>query len=85
MGVRGSTNHYLLNKIHHRHWLSQAQQAGLGAGVAQQLIEEVIEMTESVINKVRSSIAESFPMDVAEAIFTGMQIQTQKLIARTEC
>jgi hypothetical protein len=41
-------------------------------------------MTESVINKVRSSIAEPFPMDVAEAIFMGMQMQAQKLIARTE-
>lgn len=41
-------------------------------------------MTESVINKVRSSIVEPFPMDVAEAIFTGMEIQAQKLIARTE-
>ena len=77
-------NGNLLDKIHHRHWLSQAQQVGLCAGVAQQLINDVIEMTEFVINKVRSSIAEPFPMDVAEAIFTGMEMQAQKLLARTE-
>jgi serine/threonine-protein kinase HipA len=65
-----------IQKIHHRHWLSQAQQAGLGADIAEQLIREIIEMTESVINQVRSSNAEPFPMYVVEAIFTGMEIQS---------
>lgn len=84
MAVRGSSNHYLLDKIHYRHWLSQAQQAGLGADKAKELIGEIIEMTGSVINQVRSNITESFPMDVAESIFTGMEMQVRKLAARTE-
>ncbi|CAM3797618.1 type II toxin-antitoxin system HipA family toxin [Polynucleobacter brandtiae] len=84
MAVCGSTNNYLIDKIHRRHWLSQAQQAGLGANKAEQLIREIIKMTESVINQVRSNIAEPFPMDVAEAIFMGMEIQARKLADRTE-
>ncbi|WP_293599308.1 type II toxin-antitoxin system HipA family toxin [Polynucleobacter sp. 35-46-11] len=84
MAARGSTNHYLLDKIHRRHWLSQAQQAGLGAGVAQQLIEEIIEMTQSVINQVRSTISEPFPMAMAESIFTGIKMQARKLASRIE-
>lgn len=82
MAVRGSTNHYLLDKIHYRHWLAQAQQAGLGADVARQLIKEVIETTGSVINQVRSSIAEPFPLDVADSIFAGMEEKVQILAAQ---
>jgi serine/threonine-protein kinase HipA len=84
MAVRGSTNHYLLDKIHYRHWLAQSQQAGLGADVARQLIGEVIEMTGFVINQVRSSITGPFPMDVAESIFTGMEMQVRRLAAKIE-
>lgn len=82
MAVRGSTNHYLLDKIHYRHWLAQSQQAGLGADVARLLIGEVIEMTEFVINRVRSSIAGPFPMDVAESIFTGMEEKVKILASQ---
>lgn len=82
MAVRGSTNHYLLDKIHYRHWLAQSQQAGLGADVARQLIVEVIEMTGFVINQVRSSIKEPFPMDIAESIFTGMEEKVQILASQ---
>ena len=82
MAVRGSTNHYLLDKIHYRHWLAQAQQAGLGADVAQQLIGEVIEMTGFVINQVRTSITGPFPMDVAESIFMGMEEKVQMLASQ---
>ncbi|HBK43620.1 MULTISPECIES: type II toxin-antitoxin system HipA family toxin [unclassified Polynucleobacter] len=82
MAVRGTTNHYLLDKIHYRHWLAQAQQAGLGANVARQLIGEVIEMTGFVINQVRASITGPFPLDVADSIFTGMEEKAQVLASQ---
>jgi serine/threonine-protein kinase HipA len=43
------------------------------------LIEEVVESTESVISIVSNLLPEDFPMDIAEAIFTGMRSQTAKL------
>jgi hypothetical protein len=83
-GARRGPYHYLLDKIHYRYWLAQSQQAGLRADVARQLIAEVIEMTGFVINQVRSSITGPFPMDVAESIFTGMEMQVKKLAAQIE-
>ncbi|MBS4095872.1 MAG: type II toxin-antitoxin system HipA family toxin [Sulfuricella sp.] len=79
MAVRGTTNHYLIEKIQRRHWIAQAQQVGLGAAAAEQLIEEVAGATESVIGEVGNLLPENFPMDVAEAVFNGMRRQSARL------
>ena len=81
MEVRGSTNHYLIENIRRRHWITQAQQVGLGAAAAEQLIAEVVEFTESVIGEVGKVLPDDFPMDVAEAVFSGMSRQSAKLAA----
>jgi serine/threonine-protein kinase HipA len=75
MAVRGSTNDYLIEKIQRRHWLAQAQQVGLGAAAAGQLIDEVIEAMESVIGEVGSLLPDGFPTDMAEDVFRGMKKQ----------
>lgn len=75
MAVRGSTNDYLLEKIQRRHWIAQAQQVGLGAAAAEVLIEEVIASTESVIGEVGELLPDDFPMDVADAVYSGMRRQ----------
>lgn len=81
MAVRGSTNHYLIEKIQRRHWIALAQQVGLGAAAAEQLIEELIASTESVIGEVAKLLLDDFPMDLAEAVFSGMRRQSAKLAA----
>ena len=81
MAVRGSTNYYLIDKILRRHWIAQAQQVGLGAKAGEQLVEEVIGRTASVIDEVGGLLSDGFPMDVAEAIFSGMRRQSARLAA----
>ena len=85
MAVRGSTNYYLIDKILRRHWIAQAQQVGLGAKIGEQLIEEVIGRTASVIDEVGSLLPDGFPMDVADAIFSGMRRQSARLASPTGC
>ncbi len=81
MAVRGSANHYLIEKIQRRHWIAQAQQVGLGAAAAEQLIENVVESTESVIGEVGNLLPDDFPMDMANVVFSGMRRQSAKLAA----
>jgi serine/threonine-protein kinase HipA len=81
MAVRGSTNYYLLDKIQRRHWISQARQVGFGALAAERLIEEVTESTESVIDTVCRLLPSDIPIDMAEAVFSGMRRQSAKLAA----
>lgn len=79
MAVRGSTNYYLIDKILRRHWIAQAQQVGLGAKIGEQLIDEIILRTASVIDEVSRLLPDDFPMDVAEAIFSGMRRHSTRL------
>jgi serine/threonine-protein kinase HipA len=79
MAVRGSTNHYLIEVIQRRHWIAQAQQVGLGAEAAEQLIEEITASTDAVINEVSKLLPDNFPADLAEAIFAGMKKHCAKL------
>lgn len=80
MAVRGSANYYLIDKIQRRHWIKQAQQVGLGAAAAERLIGEATESTESVIGAVGKLLPKDFPMDMAEAVFSGMRRQSAKLV-----
>jgi serine/threonine-protein kinase HipA len=73
MAVRGSTNHYLIDKI--QRW----QQVGLSAEMTEELLEEVISQTEAVIVRVSQMLPVDFPLDLAEAIFDGMKKQSLKL------
>jgi len=81
MAVRGSTNYYQIENIQRRHWISQAQQVGLGAEAAEQMIEEIIESTGAVIDEVNNLLPETFPIGIAEAIFSGMKKHCDKLAA----
>jgi len=79
MAVRGSSNHYLIEKIQRRHWTAQAQQVGLGARAAEQAIEEVIEATAGVIGRAGRLLPDDFPADLAEGVFGGMRRHCARL------
>jgi len=79
MAVHSKNNHYQIDKILYRHWLTQAEQVQLGADVATDLIEDIVRSTPQVINAVSKLLPKDFPVDVADSIFTGMQQQIQKL------
>ncbi len=79
MAVRGTNNYYLIDKIQRRHWIAQGRQVGLGADAVEQIIEEIIGSTEEVIGAVSKLLPSNFPMDLAEAIFSGMKKHCAKL------
>jgi serine/threonine-protein kinase HipA len=79
MAVRSKSNHYQLDRILSRHWIAQGQQVGLSAAEVERLIEEVVASTEGVIEAVSKLIPHDFPLDIAEAIFSGMRLQCAKL------
>ena len=60
---------------------AQAQQVGLGALVAERLIEEVVGATDAVINNVGTLLPNDFPMDVAESVFEGIRRHSVRLAA----
>ncbi|MDE1006606.1 MAG: HipA domain-containing protein, partial [Paraburkholderia fungorum] len=81
MAVRGSTNHYLIEKIQRRHWIEQAQQVGLGSDTAQNIIAEVVDATDHVISAVHGLVPSGFPDGLAESILGGIAKQRDRLAA----
>lgn len=81
MAVRGSENNYLIGQIRRRHWLAQGRQVGLSAGSVEEIIEELISSTETVLSEVVASLPVGFPADLADAILDGVRRQSRKLAA----
>lgn len=73
MAVRGSATHDLIDKIQRRHWIEQARQIGLGSETAQDIIAEVVDMTDRVIDEVSGQVPSGFPKGLAESILSGVR------------
>jgi serine/threonine-protein kinase HipA len=56
MAVRGTQNYYNMQQIHRRHWLSHANQVGLGAAAADVVIAEVLNSVEAVVALISAQI-----------------------------
>lgn len=80
MAVRASKPYYHLNQIQRRHWSAQAKQVGLGGALAEELITELIEQTDTVIEQASQLLPDDFPAQVAERIFEGLRSQRDKLV-----
>jgi serine/threonine-protein kinase HipA len=79
MGVRGDKNmHYRLREIMRRHWNTTARRNGLLDG-GEQIINEIIARTPSVIATVQALLPKNFPAAVAESIFNGLQKSAHQL------
>ncbi len=79
MAVRGKNRHYALREIFPKHWTAQGLRTGLTENDVSAAITAVADETERVIGEVSAAIPADFPMDVAEAIFTGMRAQSRRL------
>jgi serine/threonine-protein kinase HipA len=83
MAVRGKNVHYLLNQIQRRHWIAEGHRVGFSATDVDAMIDTLTARTDMVIDEVSSLLPEDFPMDVAAAIFQGMQRLSRKLAQST--
>lgn len=81
MAVRGSENHYLVQKIVLRHWCAMGKRVGLEQLVIYRIVESLVSRTEAVIEEVARQLPAEFPVDVADAIFTGLRTQGARLAA----
>jgi serine/threonine-protein kinase HipA len=79
MAVRGKNPHYVIGEIQRRHWIAQGKRVGLPEADVEAMIDELIARTPDVIDETSSILPESFPADVAEALFQGMRRFVRKL------
>lgn len=79
MAFRSTNAHYLLEKIQARHFVRLAEHCRIPRDSAIRVIETLIAMTPSVVDKAGASLPDGYPMDVFEAITTGLQWSADRL------
>lgn len=82
MAVRSKNVHYLINDIQRRNWIEQGQRTGLSIPAVEQMIDALTDLTAKVIDEVAALLPRSFPMDLAESVFIGMNRLNRKLARR---
>lgn len=82
MAVRSKNVHYLINDIQRRNWIEQGQRTGLSIPAVEQMIDALTDLTAKVIDEVAALLPRSFPMDLAESVFKGMNRLNRKLARR---
>jgi serine/threonine-protein kinase HipA len=83
MAVRGKNVHYLINQIQRRHWIAQGQRVGFSEADVEEMIGELTARTMDVIDEVSGLLPNDFPLDVAGAIFDGVQRLNRTLALST--
>jgi len=78
MAVQGNARHYRWAEIHYRHWIEMARRCGIGTE-APRMIDELLEMTPGVVDKVRNSLSAAFPELVASKILDGLTTSASTL------
>lgn len=79
MAVRGSSNYYPLYRIQRRHWISHGELTGLGRQQVESMIDDIIDRTAGIIERVSGLLPREFPPELAESIFEGMRQQCRRL------
>jgi serine/threonine-protein kinase HipA len=81
MAVRGRNAHYLISEIQRRHWIAQGRRVGLPEMEVEAMLDAIGTRTQGVIDEVSTLLPADFPIDVADAIFDGMQRFSKKLLS----
>ena len=71
MAFRTKNAHYALSHIQRRHFNGVAAKLGLGEN-AEDIIEEILQATPTVIDTVQSLLPDNFPTQVADSILQGV-------------
>lgn len=80
MALLGKNRHYLARSIQRRHFNSTAKKVGYGDS-AEPLIQEFIERTPAVVEKVRAALPAGFSEKVADKILDGVLTAARALDA----
>jgi serine/threonine-protein kinase HipA len=79
MAVYGANRHYEWSRIEPRHWVETGRRCGIAEETTRGLMNEIGEITESVLERVGQRIPSSFPNELQEAILSGVKSSARRL------
>ena len=78
MAVLGHNRHYLAHNVQRRHFNSTARAVGYGQDI-EHLLQDIVDRTPAVVEKVRGELPMGFSEKVAEKILAGLLTSAQAL------
>lgn len=84
MAARGKNAHWKMNDIQRRHWLAEGARHGVVTADGQSvetLLDDLVARTPEVIDQVRRSLPEGFPLQVSNSILLGLARASERLRA----
>jgi serine/threonine-protein kinase HipA len=79
MAVEGKSRHYRWADIRAHHWIETAKKCGVAD--MKRTVDEIVEQTPMVVDRVRSVLPDEFPAQIADAILGGV-IETSERAKR---
>jgi len=80
MGLKSTKGKkYHIDKIYPRHFIATAKQVGFDESLMLEVMNDIKEVTTSVIDDVRAQLPDDFPDHISKSIFSGMLKQLKKL------
>jgi serine/threonine-protein kinase HipA len=79
MAVLGKNRHYRWDTISRRHWLTTAAACRFPREEMSRIIEECCDIATTVVDQTGAALPPSFPLPIAEAIFSGLASARERL------
>lgn len=79
MAASSKNRHYHWDGIQARHWLSTAQACGIDDSAMTAILENLIEKTPQVVQRIETMLPAGFPDQVSETILRGLEFAAGRL------
>jgi serine/threonine-protein kinase HipA len=73
MAVLGNSRHYVWKNIQRKHFMTTGARCGLNSRTCSDIIDDLLDRTPAVIDRVSDELPAGFPPQVADAIFEGLK------------
>ena len=77
--LKGKNSHYHWHNAQRRHFISTAKVVNFSPERAEVILDDILNRVDSVIEKVKSILPDTFPKTISEAIFNGMKSMQARL------
>ncbi|HSW68645.1 MAG TPA: type II toxin-antitoxin system HipA family toxin [Gammaproteobacteria bacterium] len=79
MALKGEDNHYHWHNAQRRHFIKTAKDANYSVEKAEAILDEMLSKVDGVIKKLSAQLPPTFPRQISQSIFDGMQSMKQRL------
>ena len=79
MALKGKNTHYHWYNMQRRYFVETAKTINYSVETAEIILEEMLEQTDSVIDKVTVKLPKGFPSNISQPIFDGLRLARTKL------